>query len=108
MPWYSAEKTAAQLLERRDWQRHHLVCSSATATGCSRLTTPAAVGSRSWPPTHGLLDMTVYGRQETWEDPPRRLAPTMGDAKKPQVWRINGRPIAQWSRVETGRSDDLT
>jgi hypothetical protein len=52
--------------------------------------------------------MTVYGRQKTWEDAPRRLAPTTGDAKKPQVWRINGRPIAQWSRVETGRSDDLT
>ena len=26
MPWYSVEKTAAQLLEGRDWQRHHLVC----------------------------------------------------------------------------------
>jgi hypothetical protein len=107
MPWYSAEKTAAQLLERRDWQRHHLVCSSATATGCSRLTTPAPWG-RDHGPHPRALDMTVYGRQKTWEDAPRRLAPTTGDAKKPQVWRINGRPIAQWSRVETGRSDDLT
>ncbi len=26
MPWYSVEKTAAHLLEGRDWQRHHLVC----------------------------------------------------------------------------------
>jgi hypothetical protein len=24
------------------------------------------------------------------------------------VTRFNGRPIAQWSRVEAGRSDDLT
>jgi hypothetical protein len=56
-------------------------------------------------PSYGLLDMTVYGRQETWEDSP---------AGWPQRWRIsgeqvrtNGRPTAQWPRLEAGRSDDL-
>ena len=65
--------------------------------------------------------MTVFGRQEPWEDSP---------AGWPQPWkqdeagaiRTNGprstspaprslpgsRPIAQWSRLEAGRSDDLT
>jgi hypothetical protein len=52
-----------------------------------------------------LMDLTVYGRQESWEHSPPGW---------PQEWhvdgsntRINGRPIAQWSRIEAGRSDDL-
>jgi hypothetical protein len=49
--------------------------------------------------------MTVYGRQETWQDSPDGW---------PQPWKVtgehvrtNGRPTAQWSRLEAGRSDDL-
>jgi predicted dithiol-disulfide oxidoreductase (DUF899 family) len=57
-------------------------------------------------PTHGLLDMTVHGRQETWEDSPAGW-PQRWDAKNPEVWRINGRPTAQWSRLAAGHSDDL-
>jgi Bacterial protein of unknown function (DUF899) len=52
-----------------------------------------------------LMDLTVYGRQEPWEDSP---------AGWPQKWlvdgsntRIDGRPIPQWSRLRAGRSDDL-
>ena len=46
-------------------------------------------------PTLQLLDLTPYGRQETWEDSP---------ASWPQVkagswWRHEGRPIAQWTRT---------
>jgi hypothetical protein len=26
-------------------------------------------------------------------------------AKNPEVWRMNGRPIAQWSRIESGRGN---
>ena len=56
--------------------------------------------------SYALMDLTVYGRQESWEDSPPGW---------PQEWqvdgsntRINGRPIPQWSRLEAGRSDDLT
>jgi hypothetical protein len=56
-------------------------------------------------PSYGLLDMTVYGRQEKWEDSP---------AGWPQHWqnnggqfRTDGRPTAQWSRLAEGHSDDL-
>jgi predicted dithiol-disulfide oxidoreductase (DUF899 family) len=55
--------------------------------------------------SYGLMDLTVYGRQEAWEDSPPGW---------PQQWgagaariRTDGRPIAQWSRIEAGRSDDL-
>jgi predicted dithiol-disulfide oxidoreductase (DUF899 family) len=56
-------------------------------------------------PSYGLLDMVVYGRQETFEDSP---------AGWPQWWendgsqfRTGGRPTSQWSRLAGGRSDDL-
>ena len=41
-----------------------------------------------------LLDMTVYGRQEAWEDSPAGWpqAPTYS------AWRRDGRPTAQWTR----------
>lgn len=41
-----------------------------------------------------LLDMTVYGRQETWEDSPE------GWPQDPTYtrWRQDGRPVAQWTR----------
>jgi len=47
-------------------------------------------------PTLQLLDLTPYGRQETWEEAP---------AGTPQVkagswWRRDGRPIAQWTRTD--------
>ena len=56
--------------------------------------------------SYALMDLTVYGRQEPWEDSPPGW---------PQQWqvdgsntRIDGRPIPQWSRLAAGRSDDLT
>jgi predicted dithiol-disulfide oxidoreductase (DUF899 family) len=41
-----------------------------------------------------LLDMTAYGRQETWEDSPE------GWPQDPTYsrWRQDGRPVAQWTR----------
>ena len=41
-----------------------------------------------------LLDMTVYGRQESWEDAPD------GWPQRPTYssWRRDGRPTAQWTR----------
>ena len=56
-------------------------------------------------PSYGLLDMTVYGRQETWEDSPQgwpQSFRTDGDQ-----FRLNGRPTSQWSRLAAGRDDDL-
>jgi predicted dithiol-disulfide oxidoreductase (DUF899 family) len=56
--------------------------------------------------SYALMDLTVYGRQETWADAPPGW---------PQTWlvdrfgtRVRGRPTAQWSRLRAGRSDDLT
>jgi hypothetical protein len=57
-------------------------------------------------PSYGLLDMTVYGRQESWENSPEgwpKRFKTNGEQ-----FRLDGRPTAQWSRLAAGRSDDLT
>ena len=46
-------------------------------------------------PTLQLLDLTPYGRQETWEDSPAGWP----QDKAGSWWRRDGRPIAQWTRT---------
>jgi predicted dithiol-disulfide oxidoreductase (DUF899 family) len=48
-----------------------------------------------------LMDLTVYGRQQTWEDSPA------GWPQRRELMRSNGRPTAQWPRLQAGHSDDL-
>jgi hypothetical protein len=52
-----------------------------------------------------LLDLTVYGRQEAWEDSPTGW-PKRFEADAAQ-WRTAGRPTAQWARLKAGHSDDF-
>lgn len=56
--------------------------------------------------SYQMLDMTVFGRQEPWEDSPEGWPKTFGGGPG-EAFRLNGRPISQWSRIEAGRSDDL-
>jgi predicted dithiol-disulfide oxidoreductase (DUF899 family) len=56
--------------------------------------------------SYALMDLTTYGRQEPHEDSPPGWA---------QHWQVDGsslradgRPTAQWSRLQAGRSDDLS
>lgn len=46
-------------------------------------------------PTLQLLDLTPYGRQETWEDSPAGCPQDQAVS----WWRRDGRPIAQWTRT---------
>lgn len=55
--------------------------------------------------SYGLLDLTVYGRQELWEDSPESW-PQHWDTRGDQM-RLDGRPTAQCSRIKDGRNDDL-
>jgi hypothetical protein len=65
--------------------------------------------------SYALMDLTVYGRQESWEDSPSgwpqacsnvRTSAGPPDWPPVPVWP-GGRPIAQWYRLEAGHSDDL-
>jgi predicted dithiol-disulfide oxidoreductase (DUF899 family) len=62
-------------------------------------------GNELMAPSYGLLDLTVYGRQEFWEDSPDGW-PQRFDIQGEQ-FRLDGRPTAQWSRIRAGRNDDL-
>ena len=55
--------------------------------------------------TYALLDMTVYGRQEPWEDSPAGWPQSFGVTG--EQFRYHGRPTAQWARLAGGHSDDL-
>jgi predicted dithiol-disulfide oxidoreductase (DUF899 family) len=52
--------------------------------------------------SNALLDLTVYGWQEPWED-----SPTGWPQRWKNKYRTDGRPIVQWSRLKAGYSDDL-
>jgi hypothetical protein len=63
-----------------------------------------------------MLDMTVYGRQESWEDSPDGWPQTFPGTRSEQmrtdeegcaVRRPVGRPIPQWPRLAAGYSDDI-
>ncbi|MGN6674537.1 MAG: DUF899 family protein [Thermomicrobiales bacterium] len=57
--------------------------------------------------SYQMLDMTVYGRQEPWEDSPAGWPRRFDTNRGGNAFRLDGRPIAQWSRIAAGRSDDL-
>src|SRR5262245_34285965 len=103
VPWYSAQDSADVLLAGRFFGM--LVCYLRHGDRVFETYWTTGRGTEVMAPSYGLLDMTVYGRQEKWEDSP---------AGWPQRWgtvgdqfRTDGRPTAQWSRLAAGRSDDL-
>ncbi|MGO9681877.1 MAG: hypothetical protein ACLPTZ_04610 [Beijerinckiaceae bacterium] len=56
--------------------------------------------------SYRLLDLTVYGRQETWEDSPTGSPQRFVNGQGEQ-FRTDGRPIPQRSRLKAGYSVDL-
>jgi predicted dithiol-disulfide oxidoreductase (DUF899 family) len=103
VPWYSAEDSAAALLAGRSFGM--LVCYLRDGDRVFETYWNSGRGVEVMAPSYGLLDMTVYGRQETWEDSPAGWPRRWGTAG--EQFRTNGRPTAQWSRLAAGRSDDL-
>ena len=106
MPWYSALPSLDKLLVGRSVGMMHIVCYLRDGDRVFETYWTTLRGVEAMDYSYALMDLTVYGRQEPWEDSP---------AGWPQAWqvdgsntRINGRPIPQWSRLEAGRSDDLT
>jgi len=106
MPWYSAQASLDALLVGRQVSLFHLVCYVRDGDRVFETYWTTIRGVEAMDYSYALMDLTVYGRQEPWEDSPLGW---------PQRWQVdgsnvrtNGRPIAQWSRLEAGRSDDLT
>jgi len=107
MPWYSAQESVGELLVGRQVGGFHLVCYLRDGDRVFETYWTTGRGAEAMDNSYGLLDLTVYGRQEYWQDSPSGWPQKWG-TEGGHVYRTNGRPISQWSRLEAGRSDDLT
>jgi predicted dithiol-disulfide oxidoreductase (DUF899 family) len=99
MPWYSAEGSAEALLAGRWFGMQ--VCYLRHDDRVFETYWSSGRAAEALAPAYGLLDMTVYGRQETWEDSPPGWPQPFGTSG--EQFRTNGRPTAQWPRLAAGR-----
>ena len=112
-PWYSALGSLETLLVGRVVGRMHIVCYQRQGSKVFETYWTTARGVEAMDNSYRLLDLTVYGRQESWEDSPAgwpQQCTYTRTRSGPPTWEPEwpgGRPIAQWPRLEAGRSDDL-
>lgn len=113
MPWYSAKDSLDTLLVGRHVGRMHIVCYLRQGSNVFETYWTTSRGVESMDNSYRLLDLTIYGRQESWEESPpgwpQECTYTRTSSGSP-TWQPEwpgGRPIAQWPRIEAGRSDDL-
>ena len=104
MPWYSAQGSLDTLLVGRRVGMMHIVCYLRQGSNVFETYWTTMRGVEAMDNSYRLLDLTVYGRQETWEDSPTGW-PQRWEGK--QRMRTDGRPTSQWSRLKAGQSDDL-
>jgi predicted dithiol-disulfide oxidoreductase (DUF899 family) len=104
MPWYSAEDSLDILLVGRRAGMMHIVCYLRQGSKVFETYWTTRRGVEAMDNSYRLLDLTVYGRQEAWEDSPAGW-PQRREDEHP--YRTDGRPIVQWPRLEAGHSDDL-
>ena len=105
MPCYSAEASLDSLSVLRRVGTMHIVCYLRLGSRVYETYWTPRCGVEAMDNGYRLLDLTVYGRQESREGDapagwPQRLAGK-------QVTRTEGRPTAQWRRLQAGHSDDL-
>jgi len=105
IPWYSAQGSLDALLGARRVNTMYLMCYLRQGDRVFETYWTTRRGVEEMDYSYALMDLTVYGRQEPWEDSPQGW---------PQQWQVDGsntrtdgRPIAQWSRLKAGYSDDL-
>ena len=105
MPWYAASRASLEtLLVGRRIGMMHIVCYLQQGPRVFETYWTTRRGVEVLGNSYALLDLTVYGRQEAWQDSPA------GWPQRPKGqhnYRIDGRPIPQWPRLKAGHSDDL-
>jgi predicted dithiol-disulfide oxidoreductase (DUF899 family) len=105
MPWYAVSRPSLEtLLVGRKVGMMHIVCYLRRDDRVFETYWTTRRGVEVMGNSYPLLDLTVYGRHEAWEDSPP------GWPRRPKgthAYRENGRPIVQWPRLNAGHSDDL-
>lgn len=92
-PWYSTADSADVLATRNGGD---LRCYLRDGDQVYETYETKLRGIEAMLPTLQLLDLTAYGRQETWEDSPEGWP----QDKAGSWWRRDGRPVAQWTRTD--------
>jgi predicted dithiol-disulfide oxidoreductase (DUF899 family) len=113
-PWYSAQGSSLNaLLTGRRAGTMYLMCYLRHGDKVFETYWTTRRGVEAMDYGYALMDLTVYGRQEPWEDSPpgwpQQCTYTRTSSGSP-TWKPEwpgGRPIAQWPRLEARRSDDL-
>jgi predicted dithiol-disulfide oxidoreductase (DUF899 family) len=104
MPWYAPPRASLEtLLVGRTINMMHIVCYLRQGDEVFETWWTTRRGVEVMDNSLHLLDLTVYGRQEKWEDSPDGW-PQPREGR--QNMRDNGRPIPQWERLKAGHSDD--
>ena len=70
MPWYSVQDSARTLLAGREVGRMYLVCYLRQGDRVFETYWTTIRGVETMDYSYALMDLTVYGRQEPWEDSP--------------------------------------
>jgi hypothetical protein len=81
MPWYSAQPSLGALLAGRQIGLFHLVCYLRDGDRVFETYWTKRRGVEAMDYSYALMDLTAYGRQESWEDSPPagpNSAPTCG------------------------------
>lgn len=107
MPWYSVPAPSVDaLIAGRDFGM--LVCYLRDGDRVFETSWTTGRGNEVMGNSLLMLDRTIYGRQEPWEDSPAGWPQSFGSGTPMSgQFRIDGRPIAQWSRLAAGCSEDL-
>ena len=103
VPWYSAQDSLDTLLTGRQIGKFHLVCYLRDGDRVFETYWTNGRGVETLDNSFALLDLSVYGRQQSWEDSPAGWP----RAEENISLRVDGRPYSQWPRIAAGRSDDL-
>jgi predicted dithiol-disulfide oxidoreductase (DUF899 family) len=90
-PWYSASDSDPVLVDGRGFGL--IACYLREGDQVFETYWTTGRGVEALTTSYDALDLTVYGRQEAWENSPDGW-PRVGG----HPWRVNGRPTAQWSR----------
>jgi predicted dithiol-disulfide oxidoreductase (DUF899 family) len=120
MPWYSIPEESYARLAIHSNSPHDFGMKACYLRDGDRVFETYWTTGRGVEPmsgSYGMLDMTVYGRQEQWEDSPEgwpqkyrmdgdqfRIEKGKTSTTRPG---ISGRPNPQWARLAAGHDDDL-
>lgn len=101
-PWYAIPDASLDtLLAGRKPRMMYLVCYVRRGSEVFETYWTTRRGVEAMDNNYRLLDLTLYGRQQDWEDSPA------GWPQRPEGMTTDGRPTAQWDRIRAGHSDEL-